>query len=87
MSQNDVIRSWKDAKFRNSLSANELANLPENPAGAVELNTEDLVMVNGGATLAMYSYGCCPTEPTQYQTCIGLTKCGLICPTSPWLCG
>lgn len=30
----DVIRAWKDRAYRASLSAEELASLPENPAGA-----------------------------------------------------
>jgi mersacidin/lichenicidin family type 2 lantibiotic len=44
----DIIRAWKDASYRNSLSAEELALLPSNPAGEIELTDADLEAVNGG---------------------------------------
>ena len=37
MSHRDIIRAWKDAEFRSSLSEAERAMLPANPAGAIEL--------------------------------------------------
>ena len=33
-----VIRAWKDPEFRQSLSEEDLASMPENPAGAIELS-------------------------------------------------
>ena len=48
MSKKDIIRSWKDAQFRSGLSEEELANMPENPAGIVELSEEELSAANGG---------------------------------------
>ncbi len=30
---NHIVRAWKDADYRESLSAEELAQLPENPVG------------------------------------------------------
>ena len=50
MSAKDVIRAWKDEAFRNSLSSEQRAMLPENPAGAVELTDADLDPVAGGAS-------------------------------------
>lgn len=47
MSNLDVIRAWKDAKYRGSLSAAELARLPVHPAGAIEV-TDDYIMEAGG---------------------------------------
>ena len=44
-----VIRAWEDPEYRNSLSAEELAALPENPAGAIELTDAELGEVLGGA--------------------------------------
>jgi mersacidin/lichenicidin family type 2 lantibiotic len=35
MSKQDIIRAWKDAAYRDSLSAAERAALPDNPAGAM----------------------------------------------------
>ena len=42
MSKADVIRAWKDPDYRGSLGASELAALPENPAGAIQLTDDDL---------------------------------------------
>jgi len=53
MSELDIIRAWKDKTYRNSLSADELALLPEHPAGAIELTNDELANVEGGIT-----YGC-----------------------------
>lgn len=47
MSQHDVIRAWKDEEYRRGLSADQLAALPENPAGAVELDDDDLDSAGG----------------------------------------
>ena len=47
MSNETVIRAWKDEAFRNSLSPAELAMLPPNPAGLVELSDADLGLVPG----------------------------------------
>jgi mersacidin/lichenicidin family type 2 lantibiotic len=45
----NAIRAWKDAEYRNSLSASELALLPQHPAGQVELKDEDLASMVGAA--------------------------------------
>jgi mersacidin/lichenicidin family type 2 lantibiotic len=37
MSHRDIIRAWKDAEFRSSLSETERAMLPSHPAGSIEL--------------------------------------------------
>lgn len=47
MSNLDIIRAWKDKTYRNSLSADELAQLPEHPAGAIELTDDELTNVDG----------------------------------------
>jgi mersacidin/lichenicidin family type 2 lantibiotic len=47
MSNINIIRAWKDAEYRKSLSAEELAMLPENPAGEVVLKDEDLASMIG----------------------------------------
>jgi mersacidin/lichenicidin family type 2 lantibiotic len=45
----DIVRAWKDASYRHSLSEEELALLPSNPAGEIELTDADLETVNGAA--------------------------------------
>jgi mersacidin/lichenicidin family type 2 lantibiotic len=48
MSHQDIIRAWKNEEYRNSLSDAERAQLPENPAGLIELPDEELDAVAGG---------------------------------------
>jgi mersacidin/lichenicidin family type 2 lantibiotic len=50
MSELDIIRAWKDKTYRNSLNADQLAQLPENPAGTIELTDDELGNVDGGTT-------------------------------------
>ncbi len=49
MSHEDIIRAWKDEEYRNSLSEEQRAQLPENPAGMVELPDESMQAIAGGA--------------------------------------
>ncbi len=44
----NIIRAWKDREYRESLSDEELALLPENPAGEIELNDDELTSIVGG---------------------------------------
>jgi len=44
----DIARAWKDENYRQSLSAEELSLLPENPAGALDLSEQELEAINGG---------------------------------------
>ncbi len=47
---NEIVRSWKDEDYRLSLNSEELALMPGNPAGLIELTDEELVGVDGGST-------------------------------------
>ena len=49
MSSRKTVRAWEDPEYRGSLSAAELADLPENPAGVIELTEAELGHVMGGA--------------------------------------
>ena len=44
----DIIRAWKDEEYRLSLSGAERAQLPEHPAGVIELLEPELASVQGG---------------------------------------
>jgi mersacidin/lichenicidin family type 2 lantibiotic len=46
----DVVRAWKDEEYRSSLTEAQRAQLPENPAGMIELTDEALNEVVGGFT-------------------------------------
>jgi mersacidin/lichenicidin family type 2 lantibiotic len=48
MSRLDIIRAWKDEAYRLSLSETERAQLPEHPAGLIELLDEEMGAVAGG---------------------------------------
>lgn len=45
-----VIRSWKDARYRRSLSARQLQSLPDNPAGPSTLTDAELRLAAGFAS-------------------------------------
>jgi mersacidin/lichenicidin family type 2 lantibiotic len=48
MSNIDIIRAWKDEEYRLSLTPEQLAALPVNPAGQMELVEAELEEVAGG---------------------------------------
>jgi mersacidin/lichenicidin family type 2 lantibiotic len=50
MSRSDIIRAWKDAAFRKSLSEADRARLPANPAGTVELTEAEADAIEGRAS-------------------------------------
>lgn len=47
MSQENIIRAWKDEAFRSVLSEVDRSRLPEHPAGLVELKDSELVDAAG----------------------------------------
>ena len=53
-----IIRAWKNREFRQSLSASELARLPEHPAGLIDLSDADLDGVTGGLPTPTYGTVC-----------------------------
>jgi mersacidin/lichenicidin family type 2 lantibiotic len=69
MTNLDVVRAWKDEEYRSSLSDEDRQNLPENPAGLVELSDEELGEANGG-TIYIYScFGNCIPSLYPIQFC------------------
>jgi len=61
MSNIDIIRAWKDQDYRNSLTSAELASIPANPVGLIELTDEDLGRASGGSGpfASMATLRCC----------------------------
>ncbi len=49
----DVVRAWRDEEYRCSLSMEERASLPENPAGFATINDETLRSITGGCCLSI----------------------------------
>jgi mersacidin/lichenicidin family type 2 lantibiotic len=57
MNITDIIRAWQDREYRESLSDEERAKLPENPVGQIELTEDELTEVIGAAQSGS-SVGC-----------------------------
>lgn len=43
----DVVRSWKDPRYRRSLSAQQLETLPQHPGGSARLSDQELKAASG----------------------------------------
>jgi mersacidin/lichenicidin family type 2 lantibiotic len=56
LSNDDIIRSWKDEEYRSALGASAPSLLPGNPAGLLELTDEALDDLIAGAAV---SDSCC----------------------------
>ena len=66
MSADNIIRAWKDAEFRNNLSAGERALIPANPAGLIELTDEALdELVAGAAEAGSCCWDSCKTKEVE----------------------
>jgi mersacidin/lichenicidin family type 2 lantibiotic len=73
MKKQQIIRSWRDPEYRDSLTAAERALLPAHPAAAIELSGAELEMAGHQVAVglsvvpislntmntAVYSYGGC----------------------------
>lgn len=78
MSNEHIIRAWKDAEYRMSLSEEDRAHLPEHPAGLIELTDAEMGIVGGGF-LSIWS--CEPTPHTEQQFCTTPCSTSLACPS------
>ncbi|HEX4960527.1 MAG TPA: mersacidin/lichenicidin family type 2 lantibiotic [Thermoanaerobaculia bacterium] len=54
----DVVRAWRDEEYRNSLTEQELASLPANPAGMATVDDSALRSVTGGLRTKMVFEDC-----------------------------
>jgi len=52
MKKERILRAWRDPEYRESLSPEELAALPDHPSSALELRDEQLTVAVGGQELA-----------------------------------
>ncbi|GCE22801.1 mersacidin/lichenicidin family type 2 lantibiotic [Dictyobacter kobayashii] len=53
MSSIDIVRAWTDEAYRRSLRPSDLAQLPANPAGEIELIDADLATICGGTGIGI----------------------------------
>jgi mersacidin/lichenicidin family type 2 lantibiotic len=72
MSNQNIIRAWKDEDYRLSLSEAERALLPKHPAGLIELAGAELEGVGGGAFAnpLILSVACGPTSRLHPNECM-----------------
>jgi mersacidin/lichenicidin family type 2 lantibiotic len=47
----NVIRTWKDPLYRSTLTLEELDQMPDHPAGLVELDDEQLRTISGSVAV------------------------------------
>ena len=59
MSRFDIVRAWKDVEYRESLNVEELEQLPEHPAGIIELSDDNLKSIVGAQSDPQNTSGCC----------------------------
>ena len=82
MSHRKTIRAWKDPEYRASLTAEELALLPSNPAGLIDLSDSDLSGISGGLA-ATTAASCSNPCPATKLLCPHKTQVTGGCPTLP----
>ena len=66
MKKLDTVRALRDAEYRNSLSAAELALLPAHPAGNSSIDDDALKSVAGGCG----GSGCGCGGSTRNESCV-----------------
>lgn len=69
MKQIDIVRAWTDEDYRDSLTADERASVPANPAGAIELSDADMGKVSGGASFICTLLTARCDTPCQVPSC------------------
>lgn len=60
MKKETMIRAWRDEEFRASLSAAELSELPEHPAGLLDVDDDLLRSVSAGGGRSTPAFSCMP---------------------------
>jgi mersacidin/lichenicidin family type 2 lantibiotic len=80
MSEIDVARAWRDPKYRRSLTEEQRAALPENPAGLVELSDDDLRVAGGSFPIVTTALTC------TMATFLGLGGCACVPITTAPIC-
>jgi len=69
MHSTDLIRYWKDPKFRQHFSSEQRATLPENPAGVSFLTDSELRSIVGALPPRCTCSPSAITSVTTHPTC------------------
>jgi mersacidin/lichenicidin family type 2 lantibiotic len=84
MSDLDIVRAWRDPRYRRSLSAEQLQRLPGNPAGPTDLTVDDL---KAAAGLALGADAAITTAITCTEHTFNHWKaCGCVAETTSIIC-
>ena len=77
MNAEAIIRAWKDPAYRASLSAEQRAEVPENPSGTpvTELDDSELGDVNGGLLIVNTSPLLCRPNTVVARCLISYRVC------------
>jgi mersacidin/lichenicidin family type 2 lantibiotic len=71
----DIVRSWKDPKYRRSLSLQQLETLPQHPAGYAMLSDQELKAASGlmddeeGFGVLTTSFDCTSITFRSWKSC------------------
>lgn len=60
MKKSEIIRAWTDEEYRDSLSAEERAQVPEHPAGLLSIDDDVLSSIAGGCQWTTPATSCVP---------------------------
>lgn len=70
MSTQQILRAWRDHDYWLSLSEDERARVPENPAGLIELMDVDLEHVAGQTHAFTHCMASCTCDVSCFGTCV-----------------
>ncbi len=65
----DLVRVWKDPSYRAGLAPEDLAQVPANPAGLVEMMDGELKAATGLAAIPMTTNRTCTMHTFNRFTC------------------
>lgn len=71
MATREILSAWRDRDYWLSLSEGERAQIPENPAGVIELMDAEMEFVAGGTTTT--------PDDTCHESCISTYTGDPIC--------
>lgn len=75
MKKNQILAAWRDEEYFLSLTDEERAQIPEHPAGALEVEDDILRSVTGGCGGGTTAGLGCPTS--GYCTPCGVIDCSI----------
>lgn len=71
MSSHQIVRAWRDHEYWLSLTETDRAQVPENPAGLVELMDVELEHVTGQTHAFTHCFASCTCYESCWGTCDG----------------